>query len=136
MNIYTRAFLFLSAAILLLVGLTVSLAPDQLYATQGAPLLGNVTLSSDVRSSGTLILLIGLLVLNDTVRGKDPQRALALSALAYLGYGVGRLVAFGIDGMPGSSVILVAGIEWAMALAALALMRKPRTRTGHHRLAA
>lgn len=118
----TRLFLFLSAAILLLVGTMLSFVPDVLYASSGQALPDMVLLRSDLRSGGMLLLIIGAGVLWSALTLRNMRLALGLSALAYLGYGLGRIVSIFFDGPPDATLLLVIGIEWGFGLIALALL--------------
>ena len=127
MSKFVKSFLFLSAAVLLLIGALLSFAPDVLYASSGQILPDTVLLRSDLRSGGMLLLLSGLFVFWSALRGTHAKSALQLSALVYVGYGLGRFVSLAADGAPDAALITVMGIEWALGLAALALLRKDTT---------
>lgn len=118
----TRLYLFLSSAILLLVGLMLSFMPDVLYASSGQTLPDMVMLRSDLRSGGMLLLATGAGILWSAITRRNMRLALGLSALAYLGYGLGRIVSIFFDGPPDATLVLVTGIEWGFGLIALALL--------------
>ncbi|WP_373050365.1 DUF4345 domain-containing protein [Thalassovita aquimarina] len=122
MTKFIKPFLFVSAAVLMLVGLMLSFAPDMMYSSSGHSLPDMTLLRSDLRSGGMVLLVSGLFVLWSALRGRHIELALLLSALAYLGYGLGRFVSIGFDGAPDATLATVTAIEWALGLAALALL--------------
>lgn len=122
MSILVKFYLFLSAVVLLLVGGMLSLAPEILYASSGQPLPETVMLRSDLRAGGVLLLASGLYVAAALLRSADLRTALQLSALIYLGYGMGRVLSIGFDGAPDAALLTVTAIEWALGLAAVVLL--------------
>ena len=122
MSYLVKPFLFLSAAVLLMVGVMLSFAPEVLYASSGQILPDSVLIRSDLRAGGMLVLLSGVFVLWSALRGSHTRTALQLSALVYLGYGLGRVASVALDGSPDTALLAVTGIEWILGLAALALL--------------
>ncbi|MYM57014.1 DUF4345 domain-containing protein [Thalassovita mangrovi] len=122
MTKFIKPFLFLSSTVLLLVGLMLSFAPDVMYASSGHSLPDMTLLRSDLRSGGMVLLVCGLFVLWSALRGSRIELALLISALAFLGYGLGRVVSLGFDGAPDATLATVMAIEWALGLAALVLL--------------
>ncbi|MDE4174762.1 DUF4345 domain-containing protein [Phaeobacter sp. PT47_59] len=127
MSYLIKPFLFLSAAVLMMVGVMLSFAPEVLYASSGQVLQDSVLIRSDLRAGGMLLLLSGVFVLWAALRGNQIRPALQLSALIYLGYGLGRIVSIALDGAPDATLVTVTAIEWALGLGALALMRQGKT---------
>ena len=124
----TRLYLLVSAAVLLLVGAMLSFSPETLYNGQGAPLSDNIVLLSDLRSAGALLLVLGFYVLIAPFRDARHNGPLLISALAYLGYGLGRLVSMGFDGPPNAVVGLATGLEWVLGVSALVLLWRRQSR--------
>ena len=127
MSNLVKIFLLVSAAVLILIGALLSFAPEVLYASSGHSLTGVVLIRSDLRAGGMVLLLSGLFVMWVALRGRHSTPALQLSALLYLGYGLGRLFGIGFDGAPDAMLIAVTGVEWALGLGALALLRWGQT---------
>ncbi|NDW45203.1 DUF4345 domain-containing protein [Ruegeria sp. PrR005] len=127
MSNLVKIFLLVSAAVLILIGALLSFTPEVLYASSGQNLTDVVLIRSDLRAGGMLLLLSGLVVLAAALRGRHTTSALQLSALIYLGYGLGRLFGIGFDGAPDAMLIAVTGVEWALGLGALALLRWGQT---------
>ena len=69
-----------------------------------------------------LLLLSGFFVCAAALRRRSVQAALQLSALVYIGYGLGRVASIAFDGSPDTVLLAVTGIEWFLGLAALALL--------------
>lgn len=124
MSYLLKPFLFLSATVLLVVGVMLSFAPEVLYASSGQALPDSVLIRSDLRAGGMLLLLSGLFVLWSALRGAQIRIALQLCALIYLGYGLGRINSIALDGTPDATLTAVMALEWALGLGALALLRR------------
>lgn len=122
MPLLVKPYLFLSAAVLLLVGALLSFAPEVLYASSGQDLPAAVMIRSDLRAGGMLLLLSGLFVGAATLNLRSARPALQLSALVYLGYGLGRIASLAFDGTPDTTLMAVTGVEWLLGLAAVALL--------------
>ncbi|MBT8154856.1 DUF4345 domain-containing protein [Epibacterium ulvae] len=112
-------FLIVSAAVLVAVGSALSFAPDVLYHGSGAGLPDMTLLRSDLRSGGALLLLIGLYAFWSALFAQELRPALGLSALTYLGYGLGRLVSIGFDGPATGTLLTIIVLEWILGLIAL-----------------
>ena len=124
MSKFVKPYLFLSAAVLLFVGVMLSFAPEALYASSAHILPDSTMIRSDLRADGVVVLISGLFVLGAALRGRDMQPALLLSLLIYAGYGLGRIVSIGFDGTPDAALIIVTVTEWAFVLGALILLRR------------
>lgn len=128
MTIPTRILLFLAAITLIGVGGMIALAPELMYAGPGMAMPDNIVLTSDIRASGTFLLTCGMTVLAAAAGLIARRFALIISAIAFLSYGMGRVLSLGLDGMPDAKILTAAGIEWALGLAALAVLWSTRTR--------
>ncbi len=122
MSNLVKPFLFLSASVLLIVGVLLTFAPEVLYASSGQELPNAVLIRSDLRAGGMLLLLSGVFVGAAALREGARRPALQLSALVYIGYGLGRIASVAFDGTPDSTLLTVTGIEWALGVAAVALL--------------
>jgi hypothetical protein len=123
MKISTRNFLALSATILFAVGVMLTFFPQMMYHS----LPGEVILRSDIRSAGTVLLLGAGCVGIAAAMGIQGLAALILSALLYLGYGLGRIVSAMLDGSMTPTLVTVTAVEWVMgAIAAYLAVREIR----------
>lgn len=120
----TRPFLGIAATVLFAVGGMLAFAPQALYHHAGDALAADIVLSSDIRSGGVLLLLCAGFLAYAALRAVHVVAALYLAALAYLGYGLGRLVSLAIDGEMNATLISVTAVEWAIGIAALVIARR------------
>ena len=129
----TRIFIGAASAVLFAVGGMLAFAPQALYHQAGGALASDIVLSSDIRSGGTLLLACAGFLAFAALRAVHLKPALYVAALAFLGYGAGRLVSFVLDGQMNATLVAITGVEWAIGLAALVLawrqsrgLRRPR----------
>lgn len=115
-----RIILFLAAATLVGIGGMIAFMPHVVYGAANGGLPDDILLRSDIRSAGSLLLAFGICVFAAGLRMIPVRFALLVSAIAFLSYGMGRLLSLGLDGMPGPSIYVIAGLEWTLGLAALA----------------
>lgn len=135
-RIMIKLFLGASGALLLLTGLTVLLDPLSVLGINVGSAGEDASLLSELRSPGLLLLVSGGLSLAAAFRWRLAGVALQLSILLYGSFGLSRLVAVSIDGMPSTSILAAMVIELVAAcLAAVAYvaLRKARSnRSGHY----
>jgi len=130
MTLSIRIFLFLAAATLVGIGATIAFVPHVIYADGGMP--DNLMAVSDIRSAGSLLLTLGVCVFAAGLRLIPVRFALIVSAITFLSYGMGRVLSVGLDGFSGSSIFAIAGLEWALGIAALGalfVLRSNRSET-------
>jgi hypothetical protein len=82
-----KPYLFLSAAVLLLVGALLSFAPEVLYASSGQDLPAAVMIRSDLRAGGMLLLLSGLFVGAATLNPRAPRCSFRPWCISVTGWG-------------------------------------------------
>ena len=120
----TRILLIVSGLLLFIVGTGILFLPHGFYESNGTILGSEPSLLSEVRASGGLLLVCGIVVLIAAFRSSMRRQALALSALVFLAYGLARLASMVLDGMPSSSLVISTGIEILVgALCVLELRR-------------
>lgn len=119
MTIATRIFLGSASAVMFAVGGMLTFAPQALYPQSEGVLVADLVLSSDMRSGGTLLLVCAGFLAFAALRAVHLKPALALAALAYLGYGLGRVISFAIDGQINATLVAIAGAEWGIGIAAV-----------------
>ena len=128
-NLMTRIVLALAGLVALLIGATLLLDPQSLYAGSGLVLDGGASQLSEIRAPAGLLVLSGLAVLAGSIWLKWATAALQLTVLVFLGYGVGRVASLALDGMPSDSLVMAMLIEWAIGVLALVLLMV-RNRSG------
>ncbi|WP_291767089.1 MULTISPECIES: DUF4345 domain-containing protein [Maricaulis] len=128
-NLMTRIVLALAGLVALLIGATLLLDPQSLYAGSGLVLDGGASQLSEIRAPAGLLVLSGLAVLAGSIWLKWATAALQLTVLVFLGYGIGRVASLALDGMPSDSLVMAMLIEWAIGVLALVLLMV-RNRSG------
>ncbi|WP_041637652.1 DUF4345 domain-containing protein [Maricaulis maris] len=128
-NLMTRIVLALAGLVALLIGATLLLDPQSLYAGSGLVLDGGASQLSEIRAPAGLLVLSGLAVLAGSIWLKWATAALQLTVLVFLGYGVGRVASLALDGMPSDSLVMAMLIELGIGVLALVLLMV-RNRSG------
>ncbi|MFT5844438.1 MAG: hypothetical protein ACI8QW_000298 [Saprospiraceae bacterium] len=100
-----KGFLIISGLLLIFVGGSILFNPVGFTAKNGIDLGGNISLLNDVRSSGSLFLLIGVFILLGSFIQKLIYTSSFLVIIGYLGVGFGRVVSILSDGMPADGLI-------------------------------
>ena len=128
-NLMTLIVLALAGLVALLIGATLLLDPQSLYAGSGLVLDGGASQLSEIRAPAGLLVLSGLAVLAGSIWLKWATAALQLTVLVFLGYGVGRVASLALDGMPSDSLVMAMLIELGIGVLALVLLMV-RNRSG------
>lgn len=122
-NRVSRIVLALASLVAVSIGLSLVVAPAAFEASAGITFDGNPSALSESRGAGGGLLAIGLLVALGGFEARYRRPALLLAGLAYLGYGLARALGILLDGMPALTLQLAMGVELAMGVACLALLR-------------
>ncbi|MEM7503521.1 MAG: DUF4345 domain-containing protein [Pseudomonadota bacterium] len=111
---------------LLLVAVGLGVLIDPLAVAGSSPTLGSETnLMSELRGPGGLLLACGILIVIGAVRSTHTQLALTLSALAFGGFGLSRLVSLLLDGIPSGAVLAAMALELLIGgLSVIALLSR------------
>ncbi|WP_332691356.1 DUF4345 domain-containing protein [Devosia sp.] len=126
----TRIYLIITGIIGAALGTMILFAPVAFYAGYGIEPAGQVNLLNELRSHGLSLLGAGLFIASGAFLPRFGALATVVAAGLYISYGLSRLVAVALDGMPSSSLLLAAGVEIAIGLVGVALMlRSPRAAT-------
>jgi len=116
-------FLFLSGVTGIYIGFSLLFTPIEFEASAGIPVVNNVNLLSEIRSSGGILLAAGFIIALGAFRPEITRTALIISSLFYLGYGISRSVAILFDGAPDTSLIAVTLAELIIGAISLVLLR-------------
>ena len=125
----TRAYLILAGLVGAVLGTMILFAPLAVYAGYDIAPAGQVNLLNELRSHGLSLLGAGLFIAAGAFLPRLARHAAILAPALYLSYGLSRLVAMALDGIPAPSLMLAAALEIAIGLAGLALL--PRARPRH-----
>ncbi len=108
----TKLLLTMAGLAACTIGLALLLWPVTFERSAGIYLdPNNVNLLSELRAPGGLIFTVGTLILSGLLFSKMRWFALQLTTLFYLSYGVSRLIAILLDGLPSNSLLAAMAIE-------------------------
>jgi len=122
-----RAMLGISGLIASGLGGAILLDPASFYAANGVQLGTNVSLLNEVRASGGALLASGLIILSGAFVTRMMFTSALVSSALYLAYGISRLLAMALDGVPARGLVNATVVELVIGLALLfALWRQAR----------
>ena len=111
-----------------IVGFTIGGAllfvPTQFYALNGQYFTHDISFMNDTRAAGGFIFAAGGLIFSGLFFRRMQFTATVIATTLPLAYGLARLVAFALDGLPNTPLIVVAGIELTMGLMAMRVLMK------------
>ena len=111
-----QAVLFLSGLIGMGIGSAILFTPVEFYGSSGIEIGGKISLLNEIRASGGALLACGALIIMGVFVAKLRFTSALLSALLYLSYGISRLWAMSVDGMPEAIYVIVAVMEIVIGL--------------------
>ena len=120
----TELTVFISGAILVLIGLSITLSPAGFYAGSSIELDNSVNLISELRAPAGMLIVAGAIILASLLVKSLRLHALLISSLVYLPYGLARLIGFAVEGIPHSSIVIAAAIELTFGTIGLILLLK------------
>ena len=127
-NTTTVIYLVISGLLLLAIGATILAAPHAFHGSNGIALGDNPNLLSEIRAPGGLLAASGVIILVGGFRPLLRSQAVQLTTLVYGSFGLARIVAMALDGMPSSSIVGAAVVEVVVAIVGLALLVRSRGR--------
>lgn len=122
----TKALLVVNGVVAGIIGGLVTFAPGQLFALSGITLDTDPNMMSEVRAPGGVLLGAAIFIAAAAFVRHWQAPALALSALLYLGYAFGRVVAVSTNGLPGTDLLWALGIEVALGTVSLMVLASQR----------
>jgi len=111
----TRVLLAAAGLVLVYVAAALLIDPHGFYAANSVMLGTSPSLLAEVRAPAGLLLIGGGVMIAASVRFALAGPALTLGIAIYAGYGLARLVAMALDGLPSISLIAAAGLELVLA---------------------
>ncbi len=126
-----RLILSVSGVLLLVIGSAVLFSPESFAAANGVALTDNPSHLSEYRAPGGMLIASALFILFAAVRVQYIRIGFALAALVYGSYGISRLVAIAVDGMPSAALTQAMVIELLFGSVCLAVWLKLNRREHH-----
>ncbi|MEM9770156.1 MAG: DUF4345 domain-containing protein [Cyanobacteria bacterium P01_D01_bin.73] len=123
-SISLKVFLGVSGLVAIAISFGILISPTDFYALNHIDINGDVNLLSEIRAPATALLTYGALIVSGTFIPRLTFTSVALSTVLYLSYGFGRLVSMVIDGLPGISLVVSAGIEVLLGVISLLYLWK------------
>lgn len=114
-----KTYLTLSGLTLGTVGSYISFEPIAYLEQFGISVAQNVNFYSDLRSMGGSLLIFGLIALAGSLNKRFEDAAVMTSVSIFAAYGLFRIAAVLMDGVPGSAILGAAAIEIIFALIGL-----------------
>ncbi|KFC72443.1 hypothetical protein FF80_00198 [Devosia sp. LC5] len=123
------AYLMLAGLIGAGLGTMILFAPVPFYAGYDIDPGGQVNLLNELRSHGLSLLGAGIFIASGAFLSRLASAATIVATGLYLGYGVSRLVAIALDGLPSWGLLGAGAVELALGLAGLGLLLRSRAAT-------
>lgn len=95
----------------IIIGLGMTFFPIAFQSSVGISLGDNVSLLSETRAPGSLLLVGGFIIMLSIFSARWRHVGLVLTVLIYFGYGFGRTVSLLLDGLPHQSLLIALIIE-------------------------
>lgn len=108
------------------IGAMILFSPVAFYAASGIELGENISLLSDIRSAGGVLLVCGTFIISGAFIAKLTFSATVIASLVYLSYGASRIIAISLDGLPALELVVVAGLEITIGLLCVFALTKYR----------
>ena len=126
----TKALQIVAGVVGIIIGAGMVFIPIAFQSSAGITLGDNISLLSETRAPGGLLLTGGIIILQSVFKSKLRRIGLVLTALMYLGYGSGRTISLVLDGMPHQSLLIALILELTVGgLALLILWRSNKATT-------
>lgn len=127
-TILEKATLILASLTALAVGVSLLGFPLDFYASNGVVLSDDINLVNDLRGFGGGLVASALLIGLGLFVPAMLLPSLTAATLIYFGFGLARVFAILLDGVPAPVFLVVMGVELAIAAACLALAYTARGR--------
>jgi low temperature requirement protein LtrA len=122
-----KALLFVSGALLTVIGASILTAPVDFFAANDIELGTSVSLLNELKAPAGLLLAAGVFMISAIFIHNRTDGAMWLAALIYLSYAAARLLSMAVDGAPATGLIQAAALEGVLGLACLAVLMIRRT---------
>ncbi|MEO9780489.1 MAG: DUF4345 domain-containing protein [Sedimentitalea sp.] len=128
MSLFQKLTLGVAGLTALGIGLAITFAPYNFYASYGISLGTNPALLSELRAPGANLAALGAVIFAGAFRPGLARFSATLGTLMFFAFAFGRLVGIMLDGWPSESILIALAIELVMgALCLLGLRGQKRT---------
>lgn len=122
--------LFVSGALLVVIGSFIVAAPAGFYAANGIELGTNVSLLNELKAPAGVLLVAGLFMIIAVFVRRFTDAATGLAALIYLSYAASRFTSMVVDGLPADGLVQAAALEALIGFACLTMLLPRRILAG------
>lgn len=121
---FIRFILFLFGAIAIGIGFALLFFPIAFETSAGIFLDKNISLLSEIKAYGGIILSSGVIILLGAFINRLLPLSIGLSSLLYLSIGISRILSMFIDGIPTQTLVLATIAEITIGLISLFVFLK------------
>lgn len=122
LTITQKLVLFVSGALLILIGTLINSSPVDFYATNSIDVRSNISLLNELKAPAGFLITAGIFIISATFVQRLADSAMSLAALIYLSYAASRFTSMMFDGLPADGLIQAAGLEALIGLACLTVL--------------
>jgi hypothetical protein len=124
-----KGILILLGLLLTVIGSWRLFNPIAFFENSGIVLSNDVGLLSEARATGGALVGFGLVIILGAFNRRLSYTSTIASIVIFLGFGIARLIGFGLDGNPGEGVIQGIVIEFVLGLLAVFAFFKYREKS-------
>ena len=121
-----KFILFLSGLLLIIIGGAFLFIPVEFSAKDGIELGNNISLLSNVRSASGVVMGSGILIMLGAFFPKLSFTSTVVSIVVFLSYGLSRILAIVMDGMPAEGLVKATVVEMILGLVSVFALLKYR----------
>lgn len=125
-SLFLKITLIVLGLVLTVLGFWRLFDPIAFFENSGLALSGGAGLLNEARATGGVVAGFGLFILSGAFVRKLSYTATVAAIVLFLGFGIGRLIGFGIDGNPGESLVQGMIFEFVFGLLAAFVFFKYR----------
>lgn len=122
-----KAILIISGLIVMAVGASLLLTPVAMYQSVDTDISGMTNLLSDLRATGSSLLILGILIVLGAFIPRLTYTATLVACILFLSYGTARIYSIVVDGMPAELLVQVTILELVVGVVCLAAWLRYRT---------
>lgn len=127
--VYQRAITGFAGVIALSIGVAIAFFPITFYASYGISIDTDPNVLSELRAPGTNLAVLGVIMIAGAFKTNWFNIARVLVISVFLAFAAGRLVSWGIDGIPNASILSALVIEAVIGILVLLTTRPHKGRS-------